>query len=317
MTQLEVEIVLYHGKCADGIGAAWPFWRENRDAGTNIQFQGCLRDQPPPDVKGKRVAILDFCYGLKETLNLAKSAISIIIIDHHETAKDLIGKVPKNVELIIDMTKSGAQLGWEYMYSDPCPWMLNVIAARDLWKWDVDPRYRHLSDVLYKRGYYSFQKLEELYVRTFQEGEETVIEEFMGLDGLDAKGMQQAIKAAMKSAFITTYTSPEGETYKVRLATCDRKLRSEIGNSLSENVDFALIYSYDFLLNQWWCAARSNEANDIDLARITAQHGGGGHKKAASFVIDGNKGESLHTYFKILEIPPHREIDAKKYGIKI
>ena len=46
----EIDIVLYHASCPDGTGAAWPFWRENKDKNS---FKACevRHGEPYPDVK--------------------------------------------------------------------------------------------------------------------------------------------------------------------------------------------------------------------------------------------------------------------------
>ena len=310
----DLDMVLYHGNCADGTAASWPFWRE--DIENRLIFHQCLRDQPPPkNIDGKNLIILDFCYSLEETLAMARTARSIVIIDHHESSKSIIGHTPKNVTVIIDITKSGAQLAWEYLYQDAeIPWFIDVIAAHDLWKWDAHPEYEHLSDVLYAKGYYSCPKLEELYLQTLDLGTEEVMKKFSSIN-IDDRYVQKAIKSAQKDSFLTRYTAPNGEQYTVRIVNCDRKIRSKIGNYLSKDCDFVVVWQYDFMTNQWWCSARANAANDVDLSKIAQQHGGGGHVKAASFVIYGDRGENLHTYFELIEIPKHREEDGKKYKI--
>jgi oligoribonuclease NrnB/cAMP/cGMP phosphodiesterase (DHH superfamily) len=317
------DMVLYHGNCADGMSSSWVFWREDVD--DRLLYGKCLRDQAPPDVHNLRVVILDFCYSLEETIKMAEQAKKIVIIDHHETSKKLLGKVPKNVEMIIDTSKSGSQLAWDYMYGSLPPWFVNVIAAHDLWRWNEHPEYKYLSDVLYRRGYYSWPKLEELYADTMEHGEEYVIKKIIeqskkkiqaAANNSDPEDdlVKRAIKNAKHNSFLTKYTSPSGKEYTVRLVTCDRKIRSEVGNSLCMDCDFAVVWQYDLLTNQWWCACRSRADGGVDLTKVVEEHGGGGHVSAASFVIYGDKGEDLQTYFTIIEVPPHREKDAIKYG---
>jgi len=319
------DTVLFHGNCADGIAASWNFWREDTD--NRLVYGKCLRDQAPPDVTDQRVVILDFCYSLEETIEMAKQAESIVIIDHHETSKNLIGKVPDNVKMLIDTSRSGCQLTWDYMYGTDTPWFLEVIAAHDLWKWDV-PEHKLLSDILYRKGYYSWEKLESLYEKTMDLGEDMTIDSIIALgkqqtkrniEGTDPETefIQKQVKAAHHSSFLTEYTSPSGKKYTARIVNCDRKIRSEVGNSLcaDEAVMFSVVWQHDFLTNQWWCACRTRPDSGVDLSILASEHGGGGHKQAASFVIYGDKGESLHTYFRLIQVPPHRTMDAIKYNI--
>jgi len=324
MKARKFDTILFHAKCADGIGGSWVFWRENKklyDSG-KVKITGCVRDQPPPDVTSQRVVIVDFCYSVSDLLNMAKQCKSLLIIDHHESAKQEVEEAiskfifPKNISFILDTTKSGAQLAWEYVYpTEPRPWFIDVIASRDLWTWS-DPDHKILSTVLYKKGYYDWDKLEDLYHSTLSPQDRLqTIEHLKSLGSREMLELDKSVASSCHNSFLTTYTSPSGSTYRVRLATCDRKIRSEVGNKLSEDCDFAVIWQYDFLLDQFWCAARASDTNDIDLASIMRQHGGGGHRKAASFVIDGAKGEKLQTYFSLAEVPDHRVNDAIKYGI--
>lgn len=320
----QIDIVLYHGHCADGMACAWIFWRE--DTKNQISYGKCIRDQSPPDVTGKKVVLLDFCYELEEMMTIANQAKSLLIIDHHESSKSLVNKLPINTKIILDTTKSASQLVWEYIYGTNPPWFIDVIAAHDLWKFDANPEYKNISDILYRNGYHSLEKLEELYADTMENGEDRAISRILELEKkrttkiLEADSPEdhltkKAISEARKNSFITNYKCPNGRTYTVRIVNCDRKIRSEVGNSLCVDCDFAVVWQYDFMTNQWWCSCRANPTKGVDLSQIVSHHGGGGHKLAASFVIYGEKGENLHTYFSLKEIPVHRKADAEKYFI--
>ena len=51
-------VCIYHGNCADGFGAAWVV----RKAIGEIEFHPGTYGQPPPDVTGKDVVMVDFSY---------------------------------------------------------------------------------------------------------------------------------------------------------------------------------------------------------------------------------------------------------------
>ena len=52
-----VDCVIYHADCSDGFGAAWAAWKR---LGNRAEYHACKHGQPPPDVKGKTVAIQGF-----------------------------------------------------------------------------------------------------------------------------------------------------------------------------------------------------------------------------------------------------------------
>ena len=309
-----LDIVLYHKNCADGTGGAWPFWRENlvRYKAGDVSIEGITHGQLPPDVTDKNVVIVDFCFPRKITLEMAKKAKIIVILDHHASAqRDLEGKLPKNVFTIFDIKKSGAQIAWEFVYPQyQRPWFIDVIADRDLWVW-TKPYSKDVSNALFRNGYYSWEKFEWLLERSQTKKDvDEMIKKFVAMSKQDVE-IEKEIVAACKKAIMTELITPSGDKYKVKLASCpSHKLRSEVGNRLSEGCDFAVTWQYDFLLNEWWCSARASAQSPVDLSLITAQfYRGGGHQKAAGFTITG--GENLHTYFTATEVPENRVQDAK------
>lgn len=81
---MSMSMCIYHGNCADGFGAAWVV----RKALGEIEFYGAKHQEPPPDVTGKDVVIVDFSYKRPVLLEMAEEANSILIIDHHKSAVD-------------------------------------------------------------------------------------------------------------------------------------------------------------------------------------------------------------------------------------
>jgi oligoribonuclease NrnB/cAMP/cGMP phosphodiesterase (DHH superfamily) len=313
-----IDIVCYHKNCADGTGGAWPFWRENyhRYTAGDLIIEGVTHGQLAPEVVDKYVVLVDFCFPRATILKMAAVAKFVVILDHHSSAqRDIEGdqkekKLPRNVYTIFDVTRSGAQIAWDFVYPGvKCPWFINVIADRDLWQWTL-PYSKGVSDVLFKGGYYSWEKFELLLKKSStQKEEDDLIKQFISMSKTEIE-TEKEIQAACKRAIMTELTTPNGEKYRVKLATCSPKLRSEVGNRLSEGCDFAVTWQYDFFLDEWWCSARASSGSSVDLSLVTAQfHRGGGHKKAAGFTIKG--GENLHTYFETIEIPENRLKDAK------
>ena len=76
-------LVIYHGGCRDGFGAAWA---ANVAFGGDADFYAGYYGQDPPDLAyGKDVYIVDFTYPRRQLLVLAKVAASLTICDHHQT----------------------------------------------------------------------------------------------------------------------------------------------------------------------------------------------------------------------------------------
>ena len=132
-------LCIYHGNCADGFGSACVVRKAlGKD---NVEFHAGVHQNPPPDVTDREVIIVDFSYKRDVLIEMAKSAKSIQILDHHASAeKDLID-LPVNVSAIFDMDRSGAAITWDYFMGDGFkerPILINHIQDRDLWRFKLE-----------------------------------------------------------------------------------------------------------------------------------------------------------------------------------
>ena len=64
-----INCIIYHADCTDGFGAAYSAWK---CLGNRAEYHACKHGTPPPDVKGKVVAILDFSYDNTTTKKMIK-----------------------------------------------------------------------------------------------------------------------------------------------------------------------------------------------------------------------------------------------------
>ncbi len=328
----QIDYVIYHDKCPDGIAAAWSFRKElGRYSFDEIgcKFIGAIHGQDPPlDICNKTIAIVDFCFPKTVLIEMASKAKKIIVLDHHESArKDLEGDdLPQNIEAIFDMKRSGAQIAWDYVYPYKSrPWFIEIIADRDLWKWEI----RHskaLGKALLMAGYYTFEKLGELYGRGFSIDFQKLINEGETFLELEEKEIRNICSKAVLTCFNPSSGKQgggddgSGRRYRVQLVSCPHNLVSEVGHRLCESddtIDFAAMWNYDFINDEWRISCRAVK-DDINLAEICSKFkrgAGGGHKKAAGFTIFGYEhsyemkdkegdryiktisGEKLHTYF--------------------
>ena len=92
-----MSLCIYHGNCADGFGAAWVV----RKALGETEFHPGKYQEPPPDVTGKDVVMVDFSYKRPVLLEMAAKANSILILDHHVSAMNDIGPLPKSAAVIL------------------------------------------------------------------------------------------------------------------------------------------------------------------------------------------------------------------------
>ena len=132
-------LILYHGRCADGFGAALAAWRfyagQAECIGLSHGQVQSLDDLPP--LEGRAVYILDFSFAPQLLSAIDERAAKLVMLDHHKSAAEqLAGFACRCGVVHFDMDKSGARLAWEFFHPDaPVPELVRFIEDRDLWNW--------------------------------------------------------------------------------------------------------------------------------------------------------------------------------------
>lgn len=150
-------VVLYHGGCSDGFGAAWVASKFLQDPTLIPVSYG--KPAPLDECVDECVYVVDFSYPREELIELANVAPLVIVLDHHRSAeKELADLDVPNLFIEFDMERSGCMITWDYFSNrwdrtPQCPmgsdWTrLNEIARyvqdRDLWTWAL-PNSRAVS----------------------------------------------------------------------------------------------------------------------------------------------------------------------------
>lgn len=288
-------IVIYHGNCADGLGAAWVYYRyigshaiDDSNVINNVIYHGTNErnfylDKRMPDIDGANVIILDYSYNANTMFDIAERASSVTLIDHHKTAKEGLSGCFNNSEnkIIISLEKSAAQLAWEYYFPNvPEPLFISYIGDRDLWKWEL-PMSQEFSTAYSMEYGMSFEVFDSLY--------ELSNDEIMKLceRGAHYKFAQDKIVKKISSGPVCLRLGD----YNV-VTTESRMFQSEIGNYLSEKYqsecDFAVVWFYIPLEGKFVFSLRASAESEIDLSAVAKKYGGGGHPKASGFTYIGS-----------------------------
>ena len=262
-----VDCVIYHANCTDGFGAAYSAWKL---LGNRAEFHPSKHGVEPPDVKGKTVAILDFSFDNPTTKQMIEDADGLIVIDHHKSAMVELHDISNTH---FDMTKSGAMLSWEFFHpgKEP-PKFVQYIQDRDLWKWELP--YSKEFSAAFDMVPFEFEEFEKFE---------------------DDSVFDDAVK---RGSYILAYSKTVVK--KVCDKASSRKLdgkhvmvvnsphwMSEIGSKLSPDCDFAMIWYYDHNDKNIKVSLRSFHET-IDVSEVAKKFGGGGHKKAAGFILPGD-----------------------------
>lgn len=264
---MSVTTVIYHASCTDGFCAAWLFSK----AFPSAEFIPVHHGQAPPDVKGKEVFIVDFSFKRPVMEQLIADAKSLVVLDHHVTARDELAGLPG---CTFDMTKSGGRLAWEYLsehYSGSmpttCPWIVDYSEDRDLWRW-LMPYSQAVNAAL--RSYpQDFTWWDKLALRTPPE---------MAIEGTAIlRSEQQIIDRHIKHAREITLAG-----HKV-LAVNATVLFSEIAGELATDRPFGVCY-FDRHDGKRQFSLRSRKGG-VDVSEVAKLFGGGGHPAASGFEL--------------------------------
>ena len=282
----EFDLILYHSNCPDGLTAAWCFWRYNRQ----VECVGMAYGKPPPDVNGRRVAVVDFSFPREVMEQMYCDASYLRVWDHHETARDALMGLDY---CTFDMSKAGCELAWEAMEGDkPMPYFVKANADHDVWR--KIPDSEALSRVLREQRGNNFEN----YDRMFEdpELEKGLLEEGHRLLVQDAKAIARQMK-------FTRLFKLKGTEYVVRVGVPPANLRSEFGEAmcLEGGCDFSCSYNYALDKGEWWLSARS-VGKEVNVSKIMKEHfGGGGHAAAAGATLyERTKGQYFSMYFEPL-----------------
>ena len=280
-------LLISHGPgCPDGFGAAWACYKKHPDA----EFWFAQHKSNPPDVTGRDVVIVDFCYPRAQLLEMKAKAKSLIVLDHHATAQRDCGDLDF---CHFDMTKSGAGLSWEYFHplGVEVPSLLQYIQYRDL-------------GFLFTRQEHPFEHIDEIlsavdsYPKTFEDWDSLAkaLDFQLGSEAYDdiVIGGEAILryKKQLLDMLLKNQQDLEIDGHKVKAINASF-FQSELGNILA--VDPANLFGA-----VWYQGAdsikfslRSLESK-LDVSKIAEKFpGGGGHRNASGFSIPTAKLEEL------------------------
>jgi len=265
------KLIIYHAECSDGFGSAYAAWKK---FGDTADYLACSYDQPPPDVTGKDVFILDFSYPPEVLFKLVKQAVNITIIDHHKDAMEAIieSDILQDLVVVYDNCNSGCILTWEYLHNSPAPQLLKHIEDSDLGEHAL-PDTRAIFLALHSVVPYTFEAWDE------------VIRDTESLEHL--KRIGTILLSAQETAIVRLSTLSTTIVLNDTRGLCcnaPQTMASDLGNILAEQCGtFGLVFSFDGRKHLWKYSLRSN--GKVDVAVIAREFGGNGHANAAGFTL--------------------------------
>lgn len=291
------DLCIYHGGCDDGFGAAYAVWKR---WGDEVEYVEGRYGEAPPDVAGKAVIIVDFSYKYAVMREIGSAAKSVVVLDHHKTAKAELHEWGASIEApnlstrlagtefeiahvlmqnclpIIawfDMDKSGARMAWEFCHPGmPVPKLILHVEDRDLWRFAL-PYTRHVSAAI--RSYkHSFDRWDSM-------ADDDNLVPLIRDGGAILRAEKKLIAQFLDQAFTDTIGGHVVPTVNVPYhfaSDCAHEL-------LARNPDapFAAAW-FKRGDGKFQCSLRSEDSR-MDVSEIAKTYGGGGHRNAAGFEV--------------------------------
>ncbi|MFH0712479.1 MAG: DHHA1 domain-containing protein [Candidatus Jorgensenbacteria bacterium] len=263
-------VVLYHSNCPDGFGAAWAAWKKFGNRADYIAVNpGIL---PKKTLKNKEIYVLDNSYPEKIVKKLKRENKSIIIIDHHISARK---DVKSASSFVFDLKHSGAVLAWRYFNpKKKVPRFLLHIEDFDLWKFKL-PHTREV-DILLELIEFNFRAWDTL---AREMGNPRRREIKFREAALLGRYKYRLINKIVESAELVSFAG------KKTLAVNSPIFSSEIGNLLCRKLPpIGIVWRSEN--GKITVSLRSN--GKADASKIAKRFGGGGHKASAGFGLSRN-----------------------------
>lgn len=275
-------LCIYHGNCADGFGAAWVVRERFKRDGMPVDFFAGIYQDPPPNVAGQHVILVDFSYKRDVLAEMAEDAASILIIDHHKTAaadlRDIEEAPPweyliehdiPRLAAVFDMNRSGAGLAWDYFFAGQSrPRLIDHIEDRDLWKFSL-PGTRPIQAALF-----SFEYSFDIWDHLMRCDPATLLAEGSAIERKHHKDIAELVAVCKRPMKIGGAIVPA--------ASLPYTLTSDAGHLMAADAPFAACY-YD--TPEGRCFSLRSREDGADVSEIAKQYGGGGHKHAAGFRV--------------------------------
>ena len=256
-------IVVYHHNCHDGITALWVALRKWPDA---EPYAG--RYEAPPELEklaGRDVVVVDFSWKRPALERVRSVVASLLVIDHHKTARDDLAGMPG---CVFDMERSGAGLTWDTLFpGEPRPPLVNYTEDRDLWRFALpQSREVHAAVNCYPL---TIEVRSDLMARSIDDLAAEGVAVLRYHDKIVASAAKHVRREMIGGVEVPSVACPVIE------------IVSDLGHVLAKGEPFSATYC-DRADGSRVYSLRSTD-DGMDVSEIAKQYGGGGHKHAAGF----------------------------------
>lgn len=262
--------VIYHADCPDGFGASYAAWKK---FGDNAEYIPAIHNATPPSLSGKEVYFVDFMYSPKDMERVKSEALLVVIIDHHASNEEF-SKVAD--QRVFDNGHSASVLAWQYFFPDKkVPLFLKYVEDVDIWKFLL-PDSKKISNAmwLYPFDYNVWDKI----ISDFED--EKKIIKYINEGDILLRGADKTVESLVSDAKEIIF-----EGYDCLISNSPVHY-SFLGHSLAmKKPPVGIVWCYEN--GRVSVSLRSD--GTVDVSKLAAKYGGGGHKSAAGFELAGLK----------------------------
>lgn len=300
-------LVLYHAHCADGFGAAFAAWMKFGDSAEYMPMSYRKDNQLDGiDYKGRDIYILDFSFSKSTMTQLFWNAAQVIWLDHHASVFKDWGVLPNLSQetyvsvddldipahniVILDNTRSGALIAWEYFHRDTAvPMLIRHIDDYDRWQFKLDGT-KEYNKALWSYTPWSFEQWHNIFDLT----DDTTAADMYSEGEAILRAHDQNVTAVVEAGVMPCeiYLRPEVSASGLAV-NAPHFLASDVGHELANRSGtYGLVWSLS-KNGRANCSLRSN--GNYDVSAIAKEFGGGGHKNAGGFDVSM---EQLHSWLR-------------------
>jgi len=260
-------VVLYHRNCPDGFGGALAAYKK---FGARAEYVSVDPETLPEEpLAGKRIFIVDTGFPYAVLKRLEAENESVVVIDHHISNKKNTERFPQNV---FDNDHSGSVLAWKYFHpKEKMPRLFRHLEDIDLWRWKL-PKTREIISALSLLDFSFKEWLPFMRELETKAGTKAIVARGSVVNAYEERLIKRLTERPTPVVF-------EGiRTYAVNSPV----LNSEIGNVLLKKFPpMGIVWREKE--NSITVSLRSD--GTVDVSKLAAKHGGGGHRRSAGFVV--------------------------------
>jgi uncharacterized protein len=271
-------VIIHHANCADGWVGAWVIQKAlDNTSVPESEWVAANYEDPPPDVAGKNVWIVDFSYPKEVMIEIERTAKCLYVFDHHKTSVSAIE--PLTCRWRHDIHRSAAHIAWEFFHVGPASPLVAYTEDRDMLRF-LMPYTNEVNAAIRLEFPLTFEKCEELNATLSDPA--TLLPTIRRGEGA-LKQVEGYIRSMVELAVIKT-VAVGCERHVACIVNCPPVNASELLGHLAgtSEADFALGY-FCRADGVWQYSLRSRGNNALDVSAVAKHFGGGGHRRAAGF----------------------------------